>query len=61
MKMFERSRAIDIVRAAGSGCHSAVEELADLASDHKIVDLPHTQRSKKLFPPRWQRFNKRPE
>jgi hypothetical protein len=61
MKMFERSRAIDIVRAAGSGCHSAVEGLADLASDHKIVDLPHTQRSKKLFPPRWQRLNKRPE
>ncbi len=39
MKMFERSGAIDVMRTAGSGRHSAVERLADLAGDHKIVDL----------------------
>jgi hypothetical protein len=33
MKMFERGGAIDVMRAAGSGCHSAVERLADLASN----------------------------
>ena len=59
MKMFERGGAIDVMRAAGSGCHSAVERLADLASNHEIVDLSLAQGSKNLFPPRWQRRNKR--
>jgi hypothetical protein len=59
MKMFERGGAIDVMRSAGCGCHSAVERLADLASNHEIVDLSLAQGSKNLFPPRWQRRNKR--
>jgi hypothetical protein len=59
MKMLERVGAIDVMRAASSSCHSTVERLADLASNHQIVDLSHAQGSKNFFPPRWQRRNKR--
>jgi hypothetical protein len=50
MEMRQRSRAVDVARAAGRSCHSAVERLTDLASNHKIIDFPDAQGPKKFFP-----------